>query len=60
MFPCVDKSHKSSINKIKEFLGPDTLPRFAYTDCSKELRKAMEELEIIHGTSTPGRPETNG
>lgn len=35
-------------------------PRFAYTDNSKELRKAMEEMQIIHGTSTPGKPESNG
>ncbi len=41
-------------------MGPYVHPRYAYTDHSKELRKAMEHFCIVHGTVTPGRPETNG
>jgi len=60
MFPCVDKTAETAENKLREFLGVDVIPKFAYSDNSKELRRAMQDLQIIHGTSTPGRPETNG
>ena len=34
--------------------------KYAYTDGSGELKNALDELEILHDTSTPHRPQTNG
>ena len=35
-------------------------PNYAYTDGSKEFKKALEDLGWCHDTSTPYRPQTNG
>ena len=45
---------------LTQFSGPLTKIKHAYTDNSKELDKACDELEIPHDTSTPHRPQTNG
>ena len=41
-------------------MGPRLPIQYLYSDGSKELEKAAEELKTIHGTSTPERPESNG
>ena len=35
-------------------------PGYAYTDGSKEFKKALEDLGWCHDTSTRYRPQTNG
>ncbi len=47
---------------INRFLGPSVAPDYVYSDNSKEIKKAMENLSWAdrHDTSTPNRPQTNG
>ena len=45
---------------FKQFMGPPHRAKYAYTDNSKELRKACDALSIDHDRCTPHRPQTNG
>ena len=45
---------------LQRFMGPQTKPKYIYTDNSKELEKAARDMGWLHDTSTPYRPETNG
>jgi transposase InsO family protein len=47
---------------ITRFLGPWVAPDYVYSDNSREIKKALENLSWSdrHDTSTPNRPETNG
>ena len=45
---------------FRRFLGPGVEPKHVYTDNSKEFKLALQELNFIHDTSTPHRPQTNG
>ena len=45
---------------VKRFLGPGTPALHAYSDNSKEIIAAMEQMQILHDTSTPYCHESNG
>ena len=44
---------------MQNFIGTKQEASYIYTDGSKELEEAANLLRIAHGTSTPGRPESN-
>ena len=48
------------ILQVQRFLGPGVKVQHAYSDKAKEIIKAMEDMGIVHDTSTPHRSETNG
>ena len=54
------KSHQECVKFFQRFFGPQMKPEHVYTDNSKELEKALDELGWVHDTSTPHRPQTNG
>ena len=56
------KKHNTHETKaaLMRFKGPEGKVKYAYTDGSGELKNALDELEILHDTSTPHRPQTNG
>ena len=54
------KNHQESMKAFRRFVGPQMTPDHVYTDNSKELEKALEELNWLHDTSTPYRSQTNG
>ena len=59
-YPCKTKSIEETTMCLKRFLGPQSQCKHAYTDGSAELEGALAELDILHDSSTPYRPETNG
>mgnify|MGYP001402740188 CR=1 FL=1 len=59
-YPSHAKAHKEIIMAVKRFLGPGTPALHAYSDNSNEIIAAMEEMGILHDTSTPYCPESNG
>ena len=59
-FASHSKSAEETNKALRRFLGPQTKAKYGYTDNSKEFKKAFEDLDIVHDTSTPHRPETNG
>ena len=58
-YPLPNKSSEEAVAALKDFVGSDEVKLF-YRDGSPELEKAAEDLKWTRGTSTPGRPETNG
>ena len=42
------------------FLGPQVRAEHVYSDGSKEIKKAMQDLQFAHDCSTPYRSQTNG
>ena len=58
-FPANDKSAASTEDAIRYFLGAYKA-KIIYCDGSLELEAACKSLRILHDTSTPNRPETNG
>ena len=59
-FPTKTKGHEEVIASFLRFMPPGMKPDHVYTDNSKEFIKAMQDLNWVHDTSTPYRPETNG
>ena len=59
-FPLATKSADDAYLAIQDLRGPKGYIHYLYTDNSRELIKAAQDLGIPHGTSTPGRPQTNG
>ena len=59
-YACKTKSTNETVKYLKRFVGPQFKPEHVYSDNSKELIGACEELEWPHDTSTPHRSETNG
>ena len=59
-FPVPDKSGDESYNALNQFAGPKDNVQLFYSDNAPELLKAAKQLGWKPGTSTPGRPETNG
>lgn len=53
------KGGKETACKLREFIGPKHTASYIYIDGSKELAEACDLLSVAHGTSTPGRPESN-
>ena len=53
-------SGKTTRMAFQRFLGPQTRAEHVYSDGSKEIKKAMEDLSFTHDCSTPHRPQTNG
>ena len=58
--PLVTRGQTTPTTPFKSFRGPRDVIKYVYTDNSKELIKAVSDLGLVHGTSTPGRPQTNG
>ena len=58
--PTQAKSTEKIIISVQRFLGPGVKASHAYSDNAKEIIKAMEDMGIVHDTSTPHRSETNG
>ena len=58
--PSPTKSASKIVLQVQRFLGPGVKASHAYSDNSKEIIKAMEDMGIVHDTSTPNRSETNG
>ena len=58
--PCRTKTAEEVILQIQRFLGPTVKAKHAYSDNAKEFIKAMQDMGIVHDTSTPNRSETNG
>ena len=54
------KNAKDTLKGFQRFLGPQQKAEYIYTDGSREFEKALNELQVIHDTSTPHRPQTNG
>ena len=57
-----NKSGAETKKAFQKFLGPQgaKLAKHVYSDNSKEIKFALDELGISQDTSTPHRPETNG
>ena len=58
-YPVGTKTAVDAEESIKHFLGNSAVKRF-YTDCAPELIRAGKDLNLMHDTSTPYRPDTNG
>ena len=58
LVPVKDKSAEETVRAIRYYMGDAALGRL-YTDNSKELIAAGRELDTIHQTATPHRPQTN-
>ena len=58
--PCPTKTADKIVLQVQRFLGPGCKALHAYSDNAKEIIKAMEDMGIVHDTSTPHRSETNG
>ena len=58
--PLASKSADDAYLALQDIRGPKGYIHYLYTDNSRELIKAAQDLGIPHGTSTPGRPQTNG
>ena len=59
-YACKGKTSSECEKFLKRFVGPQCKPEHVYSDCSKELKKACEDLEWPHDKSTPHRFEANG
>jgi hypothetical protein len=57
--PAKSKSAMDSELTLREHVGDNVVTRF-FSDGSPELKKAAAELQWVHETSTPHRPQTNG
>ena len=58
--PASEKSSECTRKALQHFFGPGTKPKILYSDCSKELKKACNDLDFLADTSTPHRPQSNG
>ena len=47
-------------NLFLDFLGPGVSPGIPLSGNSGELAKALQSLQLLHSTSTPHVPQTNG
>ena len=59
IYPVLTKSANETKIALQKFFGPDIKPKLFYSDGSGELISAAKELEFLHATSTPHRPQTN-
>ena len=60
-YPDKSKDHQGSMRALERFMGPQGKPEHVYTDNSKELIKAVEELGWHkEDHSIPYHPQTNG
>ena len=58
-YPVDSKNATATTVALNHFLG-DTKCQLAYSDNSQELKKAFEDLGVVHDHSTPNEPQTNG
>ena len=54
------KSTEETKKAFQRYFEPNQEPEHVYSDNSKEIKKACDELGYTHDTSTPHRSETNG
>ena len=59
-YPASTKCAKEVQLQVERFLGPGVKAQHAYSDNAPEYSKAMQDMGIVHDTSTPYRSETNG
>ena len=59
-YPQSTREAHTTAMSLQRFMGPGQKPKYMYTDASRELIKAGEDLKWLHDTSTPNRPETHG
>ena len=61
-FGSISKNAQETRKAITRYLGPQVSPQHIYSDNSKEIKKAVRDLDWDerHDTSTPNRPSTNG
>ena len=56
--PVANKSGEEALRALRYFLG-NTPPMKIYSDNSRELEAAARELNTVHQTSSPYRPQSN-
>ena len=54
------KSAEETKKAFQRYFEPNQEPTHVYSDNSKEIKKACDDLGYTHDTSTPHRSETNG
>ena len=60
-YPAPAKTAAEIKKAFQRFLGPlIKKAKHVYTDNAPEFIKALDDLELLHDTSTPHRPQTNG
>jgi len=59
-YPFKTKSAKDTVLGFQRFMGPLGKAKYVYSDNSPEIKAAMKELNVLHDTSIPYRPQTNG
>ena len=62
-YPAASKGMRDTIRSLQRFAGPNRSYTRIYTDASRELIAAVREIgveQVMHDTSTPGMPQTNG
>ena len=58
LVPVANKSAEEALKALRFYLG-DVPATCIYSDNSKELTVAIREMDVIHQTATPHRPQTN-
>ena len=58
--PSQTKAAEEVALQIQRYLGPTFKAKHTYSDNAKEFVKAMQDMGVVHDTSTPNRSETNG
>lgn len=59
-YPAPTKSSEEKGAASQQFVRPQFKAEHVYSDNSKEIKKACDELGYLHDTCTPHRPATNG
>ena len=61
-YPIKSLSELDVYNRMQFFEGPSrhSVIQHVYSDDATALKKAMENLGILHDTAVPGQPATNG
>ena len=59
-YPINTRAAEAVAQSMKDFAGPVAEVKYFHSDGACELVKAATDLGWCHGTSTPGRSETNG
>ena len=56
-YPSIQRNSQQTQSALRHFAGAHR-PTVVYSDCSKEIRKATEDIGALHWTSTPHRPQS--
>ena len=57
-YPAIQRNSQQTQSALRHFSGARS-PTVVYSDCSKEICKAVEDLGALPWTSTPHRPQSN-